>query len=127
MIHTGDLLENPVTGERLLFHRTSRDTRGEAVVFEAFVEPGGLVAATHLHPHQEERFAVVAGAVVADATFDTVRLPFPPAWLQRLGLALLAPVGWLLGYEPLYPPPAPAGPVPAPAYAVVPVRWDETA
>ena len=30
-------------------------------------------------------------AVIANAHFDTVRLPFPPAALQRLGLALGAP------------------------------------
>src|ERR687898_1351691 len=41
-------------------------------------------------------------AVIANATFDTVRLPFPPAWMQRLGLAMGAPVGRLLGYEPVY-------------------------
>ena len=32
-------------------------------------------------------------AVIANAHFDTVRLPFPPAFLQRIGLALGAPVG----------------------------------
>ena len=41
-------------------------------------------------------------AVIANATFDTVRLPFPPAWMQRMGLAMGAPVGRLLGYEPVY-------------------------
>jgi len=30
-------------------------------------------------------------AVIARAHFDTVRLPFPPAWLRRLGLACAAP------------------------------------
>jgi hypothetical protein len=43
-------------------------------------------------------------AVIADATFDTVRLPFPPTWMQQMGLAMLAPLGWLLGYEPGYDP-----------------------
>jgi len=38
-------------------------------------------------------------AVVARAHFDTVRLPFPPTWLQRLGLALGAPLGRVLGYR----------------------------
>lgn len=37
-------------------------------------------------------------AVVAKAHFDTVRLPFPPAWLQRAALGLGAPLGRLLGY-----------------------------
>ena len=40
-------------------------------------------------------------AVIARAHFD-VRLPFPPAVVQRAGLALGAPVGRLLGYLPTY-------------------------
>jgi quercetin dioxygenase-like cupin family protein len=38
-------------------------------------------------------------AVIADAHFDTVRLPFPPAFLQRTALAAGAPLGRLLGYK----------------------------
>ena len=41
-------------------------------------------------------------AVIAKHHFDDVRLPFPPAWLQRLGLTLGAPVGRLFGYRPTY-------------------------
>jgi hypothetical protein len=41
-------------------------------------------------------------AVIAKAHFDTVRLPFPPAWIQAAGLALGAPLGRLLGYGPTY-------------------------
>jgi quercetin dioxygenase-like cupin family protein len=41
-------------------------------------------------------------AVIAEAHFDTVRLPFPPAWLQKAGLVLGAPLGRLLGYRPSY-------------------------
>ncbi len=41
-------------------------------------------------------------AVIAQEHFDTVRLPFPPAWLQRLGLAMGAPLGRLLGYRATY-------------------------
>ena len=39
--------------------------------------------------------------------FDDVRLPFPPAWLQRVGLALGAPLGRLLGYRATYDASAP--------------------
>ena len=178
MIHAGDTLENPITGERLLFRKTSSDTGGEAIVLETFVKLDGFVAAAHVHPYQEERFEILDGsvgfmlggkefvagpgekltvptgtphrfwnageeearfvcevrpalqfeqlietmfalasdgktnsrglpnplrlAVIANATFDTVRLPFPPAWMQRMGLAMGAPVGRLLGYEPVY-------------------------
>jgi quercetin dioxygenase-like cupin family protein len=175
MIRPGDRLENPVTGEVLVFRRTSEETNGEAVLVETIVRPDGFVAAAHVHPHQTERFEVLEGliglrvgereilagpgdvavvapgtphrfwnagesearflcevrpalqfeslietmfslaaegktnrkglpnplrlAVIAKAHFDTVRLPFPPAALQRAALALAAPVGRALGYR----------------------------
>ena len=179
MIRTGDTIENTATGERLTFLATSADTDGEAVVVETVVQPGGAVAAAHVHPAQSERFAVAEGtlalkvgreeltlvpgevaivepgtahrfwnagdtpvtftceirpalqfeslvesmftlaadgktsrkgmprnpfrlAVLAKAHFDTVRLPFPPAWLQATGLAVGAPLGKALGYGPTY-------------------------
>ena len=40
-------------------------------------------------------------AVIAKAHFDVVRLPFPPEALQRVGLALAAPLGRALGYRPV--------------------------
>src|SRR3954451_10626718 len=43
-------------------------------------------------------------AVIARAHFDTVRLPQPPARIQRAGLALGAPFGRALGYGPTYAP-----------------------
>jgi quercetin dioxygenase-like cupin family protein len=184
MIHAGDTIHNPVTGERIVFRQTSQETNGEAVVIETFVQPNGFVAAAHVHPGQEERFEILRGsvgfkvggkklvagpgqrltvpagtphkfwnagddeahfvcevrpalqfealletmfalaadgktnrkgmpnplrlAVIANAHFDTVRLPFPPALVQRIGLALGAPVGRVLGYEATYVPAAPA-------------------
>lgn len=192
MIHAGDTIHNPVTGERIVFRQTSRETNGEAVVIETFVQPSGFVAAAHVHPGQEERFEILRGsvgfkigrrklvagpgqrltvpagtphkfwnagedeahfvcevrpalqfealletmfalaadgktsrkgmpnplrlAVIANAHFDTVRLPFPPALVQRIGLALGAPVGRALGYEPTY---VPAEPGPAAAAASI--------
>ena len=180
MIQAGDVIENPVTGERLVFRKTSRETNGEAVELETFVKPDGFVAAAHVHPHQEERFHILRGtvgfrlgrekivagpgqrvtvpagtahkfwnagddeahfvcevrpalqfeqlietmfglaadgktnrkgmpnplrlAVIARNHFDDVRLPFPPAWMQRMGLALGAPVGRVLGYQATYVP-----------------------
>ena len=180
MIHAGDTIYNPVTGERIVFRQTSRETNGQAVVIETFVQPNGFVAAAHVHPSQEERFEVLRGsvgfrigrkklvagpgqrltvpagtphrfwnagddelhfvtvvkpalrferlletmfglaadgktnrkgmpnplrlAVIAQAHFDDVRLPFPPVWMQRAGLALGAPLGRLAGYEPTYVP-----------------------
>ena len=180
MIHAGDTIENPITGERIVFNKTSAETNGEAVEIEVYVRPGGVVAAAHVHPFQTERFEVISGrlgmkldrrkveagpndvvvvepgtphkfwnagdeelhfltvvkpalqferlletmfglaadgktnrkgmpnplrlAVIAREHFDDVRLPFPPVWMQRAGLALGAPVGRLAGYEPTYVP-----------------------
>ena len=182
MIHKEDKLENPVTGEILIFHETSRETGGDHVLVETIVRPDGFVAAAHMHPYQTERFEVLEGrvglsvageevvaepgdvvtvepgtahqfwnagesearflckvspalefeslietmfslaaegktnrkgmpnplrlAVIARSHFDTVRLPFPPAWLQRVGLALGAPLGRLFGYRPTVVAPA---------------------
>ena len=52
-------------------------------------------------------------AVIAHAHFDTVRLPQPPAWLQRAGLAIGAPLGRALGYRPTYAPEAGSSAIPA--------------
>jgi mannose-6-phosphate isomerase-like protein (cupin superfamily) len=180
MIRAGDTIENPVTGERIIFRKTSRETGGQAVVIECIVQPNGFVAAAHVHPSQEERFEVLRGsvgfrirkeefvagpgqritvpagtphkfwnagneeshfvcevrpalqfeqlletmfalaadgktnrkgmpnplrlAVIANAHFDTVQLPFPPAWMQKAGLVMGAPLGRLLGYKPTYEP-----------------------
>jgi mannose-6-phosphate isomerase-like protein (cupin superfamily) len=63
MIRSGQTIENPVTGEQLIFHATARDTNGEYVRVETVLRPGASVAAAHLHPYQTERFEVLAGQV----------------------------------------------------------------
>jgi len=63
MIRTGDVLQNPATGEQLRFAKAAADTNGEYVVVEATVAPDGQVAAAHLHPYQTETFEVLEGEV----------------------------------------------------------------
>ena len=41
-------------------------------------------------------------AVIANAHFDTVRLPVIPAWMQKAALAMGAPVGKAMGYGPTH-------------------------
>jgi quercetin dioxygenase-like cupin family protein len=52
-------------------------------------------------------------AVIARAHFGTVRLPHPPAWVQRAGLVLAAPFGRALGYGPTYMPEVTTPAIPA--------------
>src|SRR3954469_6393037 len=61
MIRAGDSLVNPVTGERLVWELTSHDTDGAYTLFDTYVEPGGSVAAAHVHPYQTEIFTVIDG------------------------------------------------------------------
>jgi mannose-6-phosphate isomerase-like protein (cupin superfamily) len=49
-------------------------------------------------------------AVIANAHFDDVRLPFPPAWMQKAGLVLGAPLGRLLGFRATYEAAEPSDP-----------------
>jgi len=63
MIRTGQTIENPVTGEVLIFRKTSRDTGGEYVLVETILRSGDTVAAAHVHPYQSESFEVLEGSV----------------------------------------------------------------
>jgi quercetin dioxygenase-like cupin family protein len=56
-----DVIRNPAMGARIAFRARSHDTAGALVEFDFFLRPGGVVATDHLHPHQEERFEVIAG------------------------------------------------------------------
>jgi quercetin dioxygenase-like cupin family protein len=177
-LRAGDVVENPVTGERLFFRRTAAETGGELVEVEVSVQAGGGVAAAHVHPYQSERFEVLAGtlefrqgrrrltaaagdvvtvtpgtphsfrnvgegdarfttevrpalgferfiqtmfalaadgktnrkgmpsplrlAVVANAHFDDVRLPYVPSFAQKAALAVGARLGSLAGFRSSY-------------------------
>src|SRR5438128_12081109 len=61
MARQGDTLENPVTGERLVFRRTTDDSGGAVLSFDYSLPAGGSVPLAHVHPRQEERFEIVSG------------------------------------------------------------------
>jgi mannose-6-phosphate isomerase-like protein (cupin superfamily) len=63
MAYSGQTIENPVSGERITFLQTARDTAGEVLEFELELTPDGHVPGAHVHPAQEERFHVVEGTM----------------------------------------------------------------
>ncbi len=63
MIAPGDVLEHPVTGETIIFRQTGATTGGKLIEADFYMRPGAFVAAEHIHPHQEERFEVIAGTL----------------------------------------------------------------
>jgi quercetin dioxygenase-like cupin family protein len=61
MARRGDIVENPMTGERITFLETARDTGGELLRLDWSLEPDGFLPGAHTHPHQQERFEVLSG------------------------------------------------------------------
>jgi quercetin dioxygenase-like cupin family protein len=57
-----DEIFNPATGERYVFRATARCTGGLLLELDGFLAPSGGVPAEHVHPEQEERFELIAGA-----------------------------------------------------------------
>jgi hypothetical protein len=62
MAKTGDVIENPITGDRITFLETTGDTDGELLRFEWVVPPRFSVP-EHVHPRQEERHEVLSGTL----------------------------------------------------------------
>jgi quercetin dioxygenase-like cupin family protein len=62
MAKPGDVIENKLVGDRIVFLQTARETNGQLLEMDCFVRPGGEGTPEHIHPHQEERFIVVTGA-----------------------------------------------------------------
>jgi len=61
MATVGQIITNKVTGEKLKYIRTSKDTNGKLVQFELWVAPKGNVPVRHLHPKQSETVDVISG------------------------------------------------------------------
>ena len=57
-----DEIFNPATGERYVFRAASRGAGGPHLELDGFLAPGGGVPGEHVHPEQEERFELIAGA-----------------------------------------------------------------
>jgi quercetin dioxygenase-like cupin family protein len=63
MAHPGQVIENPLSGERIHFRRTAADTGGELLEIDLELTPDGHVPGMHVHPIQEERFEVTEGTM----------------------------------------------------------------
>lgn len=63
MSRAGDVIGNPVTGERAVVRLGTEETGGRRLVADLYVRPGGAVVTEHVHPTIEEWFTVVSGRV----------------------------------------------------------------
>jgi hypothetical protein len=55
MSKVGDVIENPVTGEREMVRIGTEQTDGELLVAALYIWPGRAVIGEHRHPAIEER------------------------------------------------------------------------
>lgn len=86
-LHAGKSFRNPVTGQTLTFLELSPDL----LVMETTYQAGGPLAPEHYHPHQEEHFVVLDGAVAVVVDGQRRRLAageeltLPPGSRHRFG------------------------------------------
>jgi quercetin dioxygenase-like cupin family protein len=56
------VLENPISGQQLVFRKTAKDTRGELLeVKSIYAKAPPFRPPVHYHPYQEERLEVLSG------------------------------------------------------------------
>lgn len=88
------VIENPVSGERIVIRQSGAETGGELLSFDLFLPAGGRVPAGHVHPAQEERFTVMEGSMrfrigrrsVLAMAGDTIQIPQGTAhWFSNVG------------------------------------------
>ena len=65
MAYAGDVIENPVIGDRLVFRRTTADTGGAVLEFDIFARAGAKGPPEHIHPGAAEHFEVLRGTLRA--------------------------------------------------------------
>jgi quercetin dioxygenase-like cupin family protein len=58
-----NVLENPLTGERIIYRKATRETNGKLLQFEYFMKPHskGLATLPHTQPKLEQRMEVLNG------------------------------------------------------------------
>lgn len=64
MALAGKVLENPVSGQRIVFRKTAGETGGDLLEVEAvYTKPTPSRPPLHYHPRQSERFEVLSGTL----------------------------------------------------------------
>jgi len=107
VVKAGDVIENPVTGERITFVRTSEQTGGALAELDLQLSPQAFLAAEHIHRSQEEKFRVLEGHVLlrsgGEETIsgpdETVTVPAgtPHSWAPQGGAGALVRITFTPG------------------------------
>ena len=59
------IVENPVTGEKLIYRKTTHETNGQLLQFDYFMKPHskGLATIAHTQPKLEQRMQIISGTM----------------------------------------------------------------
>ncbi|MDX1414281.1 MAG: cupin domain-containing protein [Candidatus Promineifilaceae bacterium] len=76
MAKSGQLIENPMIGDRVLFRKTAQETNGELLEMVIYAQPAAAGPPVHIHPQSEETFTVLEGRL--DAQVNGRTLQFGP-------------------------------------------------
>ncbi len=63
MAHVGQVIEHPLSGERLTFLETAATTGGDLLKISVEMAPGGILGRPHVHPRAQEEFEVLSGRI----------------------------------------------------------------
>jgi quercetin dioxygenase-like cupin family protein len=93
-VAAGRVIDNPISGERIVIRTTAAQSGGQVLSFDLFLPPNGRVPARHVHPAQTEQFTVVEGHIrfklgrraILASPGETVRVPPGTAhWFGNTG------------------------------------------
>src|SRR5579875_1753145 len=63
LVRVGEVLDNPVTGERGVIRVPPVESNGYRLVADVYVRPGGAVSGEHVHPSYTETYTMVRGGL----------------------------------------------------------------
>lgn len=65
MAHPGDVLRHPTSGRRLIFRRTSAQTRGRLIEYDVYYTAAETRPPEHAHADQEHQVELLGGSLQA--------------------------------------------------------------
>jgi quercetin dioxygenase-like cupin family protein len=74
MTKKGKTLTNKITGEKIIWLETTKDTNGRHILFDFEIAPGGCVPVRHIHPFQNEHFEIQSGSLRLELNGETKNL-----------------------------------------------------
>jgi quercetin dioxygenase-like cupin family protein len=86
MAKPGDVIENPQSGEKVIFRTTTEESGGKLLAFDFYFKKGGRQPASHRHMKQESRFKVISGKLGGRLNRSDIKIYEP-------GEQLIVPMG----------------------------------